>query len=99
GGPIEPEHRGAQLIEQFLAYKSALKDSHQRHDDGTDHFVPGEPIRKGARQPKAQLEARLEPLARLARSLPADQLAAMDAELASLREGVAKDWNQAYPET
>jgi len=99
GGAIEPDYRGAQLVEQFELYKGALKDSHERHDNGTDRFIPGEPIAKGARPPKADLDRRMETIERLAKQLPADQLAAMDQELASLREGVAKDWNQAYPET
>ncbi len=99
GGPINPDYSGKEVVEQFELYKEALNASHKRHDEGSDYFVPGEPIRKGARGNKAELEGRMAMIDQLAKSLPADQVAAMDQQLAALREGVTKDWNQAYPET
>lgn len=94
-----PDYQGKEVVEQFELYKAALSDSHKRHDEGTDVFVPGEPIRKGARAPEGGLPARLGKIEQLRKGLPADQLAVMDQQFAALRDDITKDWNQAYPET
>jgi len=99
GGPIRPDYQGAQVIEQFERYKASLRKAHADHDTGHDVFVPGEGIRKGARTSKGDYEKRMAAIDTLSKSLPADQLAAMNADLQGLRETVTKDWNQAYPET
>lgn len=99
GGALRPDYTGTTQIEQFEAYKASLRKSHSDHDEGRDVFVPYEGIRKGARPSKAQHEKRLEAIERLSKTLAPDQLAAMQSEMADLRELVSKDWNQAYPET
>lgn len=100
GGPLRPDHQGATaVIEQFEAYKASLRKSHDDHDQGRISYVPGEGLRKGAPTTRAQYEQRLETIERLSKSLPADQVAAMEAAFADMREVVTKDWNQAYPET
>jgi hypothetical protein len=99
GGAIRPDYTGTQVIEQFERYKDSLRKSHADHDGGRDVFVPYEGIRKGARPDKAEHERRLETVERLSKSLTGDQLAGMQAELDELRGTLAKDWNQAYPET
>lgn len=99
GGPLRPDYQGTSRIEQFEAYKGALRKAHADHDEGRDVLVPYEGIRKGARPSKKEHEARLEVLEQMAKSLPPDQLAAMQAGLDDFRGLVAKDWNQAYPET
>lgn len=99
GGPIRPDYQGTQVIEQFEAYKDALRKSHADHDEGRDVFIPGEGVRKGARTSRADHERRMAAIETLSKSLDAGQAAAMAAELADLRETIAKDWNQAYPET
>lgn len=99
GGPIRPDYQGLQVTEQFEAYKASLRKSHADHDEGRDVFIPGEGVRKGARSSKAEHERRMAAIETLSKSLDAGQLAAMSADLDSLRESVAKDWNQAYPET
>jgi hypothetical protein len=99
GGPVRPDYQGTQVTEQFEAYKAALRKSHARHDEGRDVLIPGEGLIKNARAPKADLEKRMATIEALSKSLPADQLAGMSADLDALRESVTKDWNQAYPET
>ena len=99
GGPIRPDYTGVQVTEQFELYKAALRTAHADHDEGHDVFIPGEGVRKGARTSKADRERRMAAIETLSKSLDAGQAAAMAAELADLRETVAKDWNQAYPET
>ncbi len=99
GGPIVADYRGPQVQEQFELYKEALAKSHERHDGGTDVFVPFEGIRKGARPPKGALDQRLATIEALSKSLTSDQLTALQGDLDTLRADVAKDWNQAYPET
>lgn len=100
GGPLRPDYTGTAVVEQFEAYKTSLRKAHADHDEGRDVFVPYEGIRKGGARPsRAQHEERLAVLEQLRKSLPADQLAAMDAGLADFSSLVAKDWNQAYPET
>lgn len=99
GGAIRPDYQGVKVQEQFEEYKKSLRDAHARHDGGTDVFVPYEGIRKGAKPPRADLDQRMATIERLSKSLPADQLAALQADIDTLRADVAKDWNQAYPET
>lgn len=99
GGAIQPDYKGTQVIEQFEAYKASLRKAHKDHDDGRDVFVPYEGIRKGAGISKADRERRMATIEALAKSAPPDQVAAMAAEIDALRETVAKDWNQGYPET
>jgi hypothetical protein len=99
GGAIRPDYMGVKVIEQFEAYKDALRKSHSDHDEGRDVFVPYEGIRKGVRPSKAEHDRRMETIEALSKSLPADQLAAMQGQLDDLRGTLAKDWNQAYPET
>jgi len=99
GGALRPDYTGTAQVEQFEAYKSELRKAHDDHDNGRNHFVPYEGIRKGAAPTRAQHERRMEALEQLSKSLPADQLAGMEAAFADMRELVTKDWNQAYPET
>jgi hypothetical protein len=99
GGAIRPDHQGTQVTEQFELYKSALRDAHSEHDAGGVHFVRGEGIRKGAAPTRAQHERRMEMIEQLSKTLPEDQVTAMRAGLDDMRELVAKDWNQAFPET
>ena len=99
GGPVAPEHSGAQVTKRFEDYKDALRKSHAEHDEGRDVLIPGEGLYKGARPSKAEHERRMETIEQLSKSLPADQLAAMQAGLDDLRGTVTKDWNQAFPET
>ncbi len=99
GGAIAPDLRGTQVIEQFEAYKSELRKSHDDHDKGRYHFVPYEGIKKGAAPTRKQYEERMAAIEQLSKSLPADQLQAMSASFDDMRELVAKDWNQAYPES
>lgn len=102
GGPVKPELSGTEVQERFIEFKAQLKKSHERHDRGVDVLVPGDGLYKGAR-PDAKLKAdhdtQMATLERLGKSLPQDQLEAMRGELDGLRESLAKDWNQAFPET
>ena len=99
GGALTPDLRGTQVIEQFELYKETLRKAHADHDQGKHHFVPYEGIRKGAPPTRKQYEARMAAIDQLSKSLPADQLRAMSASFDDMRELVAKDWNQAFPET
>lgn len=99
GGPIRPDYAGTQVTEQFELFKAALSEAHKRHDEGTDVFVPYEGIKKGARRSQGDLDRRMATIETLQKSLPADQLAALQGDLDALKGDVAKDWNQAYPET
>lgn len=99
GGPLRPDHTGTAQVEAFESYKDSLRKAHADHDEGRDVFIPYEGIRKGARPSKKEHERRMEALGELSKSLPGDQVASMSEVLRDLEGLVAKDWNQAYPET
>lgn len=97
GGPVRPDLQGPAIQEAFIDYKKSLKAAHERHDAGVDALIPGHGI--VARRDKDALAKRMGVLDTLAKSLPDDQLAAMQAQLDDFRDTITKDWNQAFPET
>lgn len=97
GGALRPDLQGTQVQERFLEYKAELKKSHERHDAGLDVLIPKVGIM--TRRDQGALEKRMATIETLAKSVPADQLAAIQGQLDELRTDLAKDWNQAFPET
>lgn len=99
GGALRPDYTGVAVTEQFELYKGSLRKAHADHDEGRHHFVPYEGIKKGAPPTRKQYDQRMAAIEQLSKSMPADQLRGMEAAFADMRDLVAKDWNQAYPET
>lgn len=99
----EPEHSGsAAITKAFEVYLGDLSKSLSRADEGRDYFPGHGAILKGVRPPKGyddQRQANLGALEQLSKALPADQLAAMSAQLEGLKESLAKDWDASFPET
>src|SRR6266851_4339037 len=88
---------GIARTRRFEDYKELLVKAHQRHDTGGDVLVFGEGVRERAQ--RSQLDARMAKIESLTKGLSTDQLAAIQQDINQLRDDVAKDWNQAYPET
>jgi hypothetical protein len=88
---------GLARTRRFEEYKELLKAAHEQHDSGRYVLVRGEGIRE--RGDRSQLDRRLGQIESLTKGLSTDQLAAIQQDIASLRDDVSKDWNQAYPET
>jgi len=96
------DRRGAALAERFEEYKETLGKSFARADEGRDQFVRGVGLVKGARPSqagRAEHDSRMETIERLSKSLPSDQLAAMQTELDALKGTLAKDWDASFPES
>jgi hypothetical protein len=96
------DRRGAALAERFEEYKDTLGKSFARADEGRDVFVRGVGLVKGARPSqagRAEHDSRMETIERLSKSLPSDQLAAMQTELDALKGTLAKDWDASFPES
>lgn len=88
----------ARITERFEDYKAELRKSQKRHDAGVDTLdfeqgiVPNrEPLRKRTSEAIERMES-------LRKSMPADLLASVQLDFDEL-DALAKDWNQAYPET
>ncbi len=95
------DRSGVAVLERFEEYKAELTKSIQRADEGVDVFVKGEGIRKNARPSqasRAEHERRMATLETLTKGLTQDQLAAIDSDVAALRDTLAKDWQQGFPE-
>jgi hypothetical protein len=102
GATVDPNRSDlstpAEITGRFEEYKGELRKSHGRRDSGVDvlDFEQGiVPNRSGLRKRTGEAEERIE---RLRKTLSADQLAAVETDFAEL-DALAKDWNQAYPET
>jgi hypothetical protein len=86
----------------FEEYIEELGKSISRADEGRDYFPGKGQIMKGVRPPKGFAETRqanLATLEALTKSLSADQLAGMSAQLESMRESLVKDWDASFPES
>ena len=98
-----PEHAGNTAITAaFEEYLSDLNKSLARADEGRDYWPGNGPVLKGVRPPKGyddQRQANLASFEELKKALPADQLAAMSAQLEGMRESLAKDWDASFPES
>lgn len=95
------DRSGTAVIDRFEEYKESLTKAFQRADEGVDVFVRGEGIVKNARPSqvsKAEHERRMATLETLTKSLTPDQLAAIDNDVAALRDTLAKDWQAGFPE-
>lgn len=89
---------GAAVAERFEEYKNALSKSFARADEGRDAFVKGVGLVRNANPPQADRQAHqkhLETLERVAKSVDGD----MAAQLDSMRETLAKDWDASFPES
>jgi len=97
-----PEYRSGELTKAFEEYLGELDKSIGRHEEGRD-FWPGEgKLMKGVRPPKGYddtRQANIATLEALTKSLGAEQLEAMSAQLATMRESLAKDWDSSFPES
>jgi hypothetical protein len=94
------DRSGVAVAERFEEYKSELNKSLGRADEGRDVFVKGQGLIKNARPPQSDRDAhdkRMATIESLAKSLTADQMGAMQAELDDLRGGLAKDWDASFP--
>lgn len=98
-----PEYRtNSELTGAFEEYLSELDKSIARHEEGRDYFPGHGKIMKGARPPKGFSETRdanLATLDTLQKSLSAEQFAGMSAQLETMRENLAKDWDASFPES
>lgn len=101
------DRSGTAVLERFEEYKDLLKASLDRADEGRDFWMAKSAggdgkIVRNARAPKGFADQRAADLATLddlQKSLGSDQLAAMQGQLDSLRENLAKDWDASFPET
>jgi hypothetical protein len=101
------DRQGTAILERFEEYKTELAKSIGRADEGRDYWqaasAGGEGrIQRNVRPPAGYAEARqarLDTLDTLQKGLSSDQATAMSAELASLREDLAKDWDASFPES
>jgi hypothetical protein len=99
------DRSGTAVLERFEEYKDLLKSATDRADEGRDFFVArsagGDGFIQRDVRPSAALTARRsadrDTLETLAKSLPPDQAAAMSAQLESLKENLAKDWDASFP--
>ena len=100
-------HDPTDIATEFERYLDKLGKACGRADEGRDFFLAKSSggdgkIVRNARPPKgfeSQRAADLDTLDRLAKSLGAEQLAAMSAELETLKGNLAKEWDSAFPET
>lgn len=99
-----PEYRtNAELtkaFEEYLNGDDGLAKAIGRTDEGRD-FWPGQgKIMKGVRPPKGwedTRQANIAALEQLTKSVGAEQLEAMSAQIATMRESLAKDWDASFP--
>src|SRR6185437_2849168 len=98
-----PDHQGnTAQTRAFEEYLEEVSKSIARHEEGRDYFPGHGQILKGVRPPKGyddQRQANLGALEELKKALPADQLAAMSAQLEGMHEALAKDWDASFPES
>jgi hypothetical protein len=104
----EPEYRGAgQLTKAFEEYLDEFNKSLARHEEGRDYFVAKSAggdgkLQRNVRPPQGyrdRREADLATLDALAKGLGSEQLAAMQGQLDTMRENLAKDWDSGFPES
>lgn len=96
------DRSGADVARSFEEYKGELAKSLTRADEGRDAFVRGVGLVRNVQAgtaAKASHTDRLATLERVSKSLTGDAQAAMAAELDSLRENLAKDWDASFPES
>jgi hypothetical protein len=97
-----PEYRGGELTKAFEEYLGELDKSIARHEEGRDYFPGQGKIMKGVRPPKGwedTRQANVAALEQLTKSVGAEQLAAMSAQIETMRESLIKDWDASFPET
>jgi hypothetical protein len=101
------DRSGTAVLERFEEYKDLLKGSIERADEGRDSWVAKSAggtgqIQRNVRPPKdfaQKRDADLGLLDTLAKSVTGDALAAVQGQLAEMRERLAKDWDASFPET
>jgi hypothetical protein len=89
-------------FEDYLNGPDGVAKAIARHEEGRDYFPGQGKIMKGVRPPKDfddLRQANLAALEQLTKSVGAEQLAAMSAQLETMRESLAKDWDSSFPET
>ena len=101
------DRSGTAVLERFEEYKSLLKESIDRADEGRDVFIAKSAggtgqIQRNARAPKdfaRQRDADLATLDALAKGMSTEALAQMQGQLDQMRDRLAKDWDASFPET
>lgn len=102
----EPAYRGhgelTKAFEDYLNGDDGLAKAIARHEEGRDYFPGQGKIIKGVRPPKGWEDTRranLDALEQLTKSVGAEQLAAMSAQIETMRESLVKDWDASFPES
>jgi len=101
-----PEYRTnselTKAFEEYLNGDDGIAKAIARHEEGRDYFPGQGKIMKGVRPPKGwedTRQANVATLEALTKSLGSEQLAAMSAQLETMRESLAKDWDASFPES